>query len=282
MLSTRALSPQRVVSQTAIYTIAIVGSLMLMLPFAYMVSTAFKPHAFVLELPPSLIPQQPTFDNFVRAWTSNNFQQYFVNSVIVTVSSTAITVVLSAMLAYAFARYDFPGKSVLFYTMLGTLMVPSMVLIIPQFVLAKNLHLLNSLWGLIVAYSAGSALNVFLLRGFFEEIPRDLDEAGRIDGCNILTLFVYIMLPLAKPALATVTLFSFLASWDEFTWAITSLSDDALYTLPVAIRMFQRAHATEWGLVFAGSLIAVLPVIILFVIFQRAFVKGLVAGAVKG
>ena len=267
---------------TLIYVLAGGGALLLMTPFLYMVGTAFKPHAFVLELPPNIIPHEPTLDNFVRAWTSNNFQQYFVNSVLVTVSSTAITVVLSAMLAYAFARYEFPGKNLLFYAILATLMVPSMVLIIPQFVLAKNLHLLNSLWGLVVAYSAGSALNVFLLRGFFEEIPRDLDDAGRIDGCNILTLFVYVMLPLARPALATVTIFSFLASWDEFTWAVTSLSDDTLYTLPVAIRMFQRAHATEWGLVFAASVIAVLPVILVFLVFQRSFVKGLVAGAVKG
>ncbi len=268
--------------RSALYAIAVAGAVVMVIPFLYMVGTALKPFAYVLELPPVFIPRQPTLDNLVRAWTSNNFQQYFLNSVLVATSATAITVVLSAMLAYAFARYEFPGKTVLFYGILATLMIPSMVLIIPQFVLAKNLRLLNSLWGLVVVYSAGSAINVFLLRGFFEEIPKDLDEAGRIDGCNIVTLFFYVMLPLAKPALATVAIFSFLASWDEFTWAVTSISDTSLYTLPVAIRMFQRAYGTEWGLVFAASLIAVLPAISVFLVFQRYFIKGLVAGAVKG
>jgi multiple sugar transport system permease protein len=278
MVGTRSFLTARV----ALYALGLVGAVLMLTPFLYMAGTAFKPHAFVLELPPSFIPREPTLDNFIRAWTSNNFQRYFMNSVLVATSATAITVVFSAMLAFAFARYEFPGKNVLFYGMLATLMIPSMVLIIPQFVLAKNLHLLNSLLGLVVVYSAGSAINVFLLRGFFEEIPRDLDDAGRIDGCNMLTLFLYVMLPLAKPALATVAIFSFLGAWDEFSWAVTAISDEALYTLPVAIRMFQRAHGTEWGLVFAASLIAVVPVIAVFVIFQRQFVKGVMAGAVKG
>ncbi len=251
-------------------------------PFIYMLGTSFKPHAFVLELPPRFIPTEPTWDNYTRALTSNNFGRYFFNSLIVAISSTTIVVILSALLAYAFARWDFPGRQFLFYTMLGTMMIPTLVLIIPQFVLAKNLHILDSLWGLVVVYSAGTAFNMFLLRGFFEEIPQDLFDAATIDGASAFRTFWSIALPLARPALAAVAIFSFLGSWDEFTWALTAINNQDLYTLPIALRLFQQQHGTEWGVVFAASAIAVLPTIIVFVIFQRHFIKGITSGAVKG
>jgi multiple sugar transport system permease protein len=189
---------------------------------------------------------------------------------------------LSSLLAYAFARWDFPGRQFLFYTMLGTMMIPTLVLIIPQFVLAKNLHLLDSLWGLVVVYSAGTAFNMFLLRGFFEEIPQDLFDAATIDGAGAFRTFWSIALPLARPALAAVAIFSFLGAWDEFTWALTAINNQDLYTLPIALRLFQQQHGTEWGVVFAASAIAVLPTILVFVIFQRHFIKGITSGAVKG
>jgi multiple sugar transport system permease protein len=264
------------------YGVLIAGAFVMLVPFLYMLGTSFKPHAYVLELPPRFIPSEPTLDNYIRALTTNNFGRYFFNSLIVAVTSTVAVVVLSALLAYAFARWDFPGRQFLFYTMLGTQMIPALVLIIPQFVLAKNLHLLNSLWGLIVVYSAGTAFNMFLLRGFFEEIPQDLFDAAVIDGAGPFRTFWFIALPLARPALAAVAIFSFLGAWDEFTWALTAINDPALYTLPIALRLFQQQHGTEWGLVFAASAIAVLPTILVFVIFQRHFIKGVTSGAIKG
>lgn len=264
------------------YIVLFGGAFLMLAPFLYMLGTSFKPHAFVLELPPRFIPSEPTWDNYTRALTSNNFGRYFFNSLIVAISSTTIVVILSALLAYAFARWDFPGRQFLFYTMLGTMMIPTLVLIIPQFVLAKNLHILDSLWGLIVVYSAGTAFNMFLLRGFFEEIPQDLFDAATIDGASAFRTFWSIALPLARPALAAVAIFSFLGSWDEFTWALTAINNQDLYTLPIALRLFQQQHGTEWGVVFAASAIAVLPTIIVFVIFQRHFIKGITSGAVKG
>ncbi len=264
------------------YLLLTAGALVMLVPFAYMLSTSLKAHAFVLELPPRFIPNQPTLNNYVQAITTNQFGRYFLNSVIVATSSTVITVILSALLAYGFARWDFPGRQFLFYTMLGTMMIPSLVLIIPQFVLAKNLNLLNSLQGLVVVYSAGTALNMFLLRGAFEELPQDLLDSALIDGAGPFTVFWRIALPLVRPALAAVTIFSFLGSWDEFTWALTSINNSDLRTLPIAIRLFQQQHGTEWGLVFAASIIAILPVIIIFIIFQRQFIKGVMSGAVKG
>lgn len=264
------------------HVVLILGAAIMLVPFLYMVGTSFKPHAFVLELPPTFIPTNPTFDNYRNALTSNHFGRYFFNSAVVAISSTIITVLLSSLLAYAFARFDFPGRNGLFYLMLGTLMVPTLVLLIPQFVLAKDLHLLNSRLGLIVVYSAAAPFNMLLLRGFFEEIPQDLMDAALIDGAGPLRTFWDIALPLARPALAAVSIFSFLGSWDEFTWALTSITDEKLYTLPIAIRLFQQQHGTEWGLVFAASTIAVLPTILIFIIFQRHFVRGVMSGAVKG
>ena len=154
------------------FGIAVAFGLVMLAPFALMVSTAFKAHAYVLEIPPRLIPEAPTLDNFVEAWTSNNFGRYFLNSATVTVASTAISVTLSAMLGFAFARYEFPGRRIMFGALLFTLTVPGLVLLIPQFVLARNLGLLNSLWGLVVVYAVlNLGLNTFLLRGFFAAMP---------------------------------------------------------------------------------------------------------------
>jgi len=263
--------------------IAVVFGLVMILPFAFMVSTALKPHAYVLEIPPKLIPDAPTLDNFTRAWSSGDFGRYFLNSVFVAVLSTAISVSLAAMLGFAFARYDFPGKRIFFGALLFTMMVPGMVLLIPQFVLARNLGLLNSLWGLVAVYSVMNlGLNTFLLRGFFSAMPQELFDAAQVDGAGVFRSFRSVALPLAKPGIATVTIFSFLAAWDEFTWAITTLSDEQLYTLPIGIRLLQRSQATEWGLVFAASLIALAPVLVIFVLLQRQFVAGAFVGATKG
>jgi multiple sugar transport system permease protein len=264
------------------YLLLAAGAVVMLAPFVYMFSTSLEPHAFVLQLPPRFIPAQPTLDNYVQAVTTNQFGRYFLNSMFVAVSSTIITVILSALLAYGFARWDFPGRQFMFFSMLGTMMIPSLVLIIPQFVLAKNLHLLNSLWGLVVVYSAGTALNMFLLRGAFEDLPQDLFDSALIDGAGPFTVFLRIALPLVRPSLAAVTIFSFLGAWDEFTWALTSINDSELRTLPIAIRLFQQQHGTEWGLVFAASIIAILPVVIIFIIFQRQFIKGVMSGALKG
>ncbi|MDB5082587.1 MAG: transporter permease [Chloroflexi bacterium] len=266
----------------AIYIVLIFWSILSVAPLLYMVSTAFKPNQYVFEFPPKFIPENPTTENFEQAWNSNNFGLYFSNSLVVSVAATAIILVLSSMMAFAFARYSFPGRTTLFYAILGTMMVPGLVLIIPQFVLAKNLLLLNSLHGLVVAYSANSAVNIFFLRGAFEEIPQDLQDAAAIDGAGIWATFWRIMLPLVKPSLAAMAIFSFMGAWDEFTWALTSIQDETLRTLPIGLRLFQQSHGTQWGLVFAASLIAVVPVIIVFLIFQRYFIQGISSGAVKG
>ena len=259
------------------------GVVLMILPFVYMLSTSFKPNRLSLELPPRFLPSHPTTANYVDAWTSNDFGRYFFNSVVVALATTAASLILASMMAYAFARLAFPGSRMLFALLMLGLMVPTIMLLIPQFVLAKKLMLLDSLWGLVFFYTgANIALNTFLLRSFFRDIPTELEEAMVIDGAGPWARYRRLVLPLSRPALATVGIFTFLASWDEFTWALTSVSDPDKRTLPLAIALFQGQHATSWGLVFAASVIAVVPVVAVFVAFQRQFVSGLAAGAIKG
>jgi len=264
-------------------TLLSVGAVVMMLPFVYMLSTSLKPDRLVLEVPPKFFPSHPTIANYTGAWSSNDFGRYFFNSVVVAIATTIVTVLLASMMAFAFARFDFPGRRLLFGLLLLGLMVPTMMLLIPQFLLAKKMMLLDSLWGLVVFYAGGNlALNTFLLRSFFQDIPSELEEAMVVDGAGPWSRYCRLILPLSRPALATVAIFTFLASWDEFTWALTIISDPSKRTLPIAIALFQGQHATSWGLVFAASVIAVLPVIAIFVIFQRQFVSGLATGALKG
>lgn len=257
------------------------GALVMMIPFLYTISTALKSNAFVFT--PEFFPRNPTLENFETAWNSNNFQRYFLNSLKVATLSSLLTVLVATTQAYAFARMQFPGKNLIFNTYLITMMIPSMLFIIPQFLQARELGLLNSHLGLIVFYVVGSIpFQTFLLRGFFESIPRAVEEAAYVDGAGRFTTFARVVLPLAGPAVGTSMIFSFLGNWDEFTWALTIINDTSLRTLPIALRLFQGQHASQWGLVFAASLIAIVPVIIVFIVFQRSFVKGVAAGGVKG
>jgi multiple sugar transport system permease protein len=272
----------RIITRLILYLVLIAGALLMLMPFVYMLGMSFNPNTLSLPSPGDVIPAHPTLANYVNAWTTNNFGQAFLNSVIVACSATILTVLLSAMLSFAFARYKFPGRNILFYGMLATMTVPNIVLIIPQFVLASRLGLTNNRFGLILVYAAGMALGVYMLRGFFEEIPQELFDAAAIDGSGIFRSFWSIALPLARPALAAVTIFSFAANWEEFIWAITSTNDASLYTLPVAIQQYYSAHGTDWGVIFAASTIAILPEILVFLIFQRQFVSGIRAGGMKG
>ncbi|TAM70794.1 MAG: carbohydrate ABC transporter permease [Microbacteriaceae bacterium] len=261
----------------------IVGALTMVTPFLYMLSMSFQSNAYVLSTPPRFIPDPATVTNYTDAVGTANFLLYFGNSLIVAAVSTAGSVLLSSMMAYSFARFSFPGKEAIFRLLLAGLTIPAVMLLVPQFILAKNLHLLDSLAGLIFFYIAGSlSLNTFLMRGFFASLPGELDQAMQMDGANAWTRYWRLAIPLARPALAVATIFTFLNSWDEYPIALTMINNSANATLPLAIANFQGQHATQWGLVFAASLIAIIPVIIVFLVFQRYFVQGLTAGAVKG
>jgi multiple sugar transport system permease protein len=272
----RALIGTRLVLLTA-------GAVVMTAPLAYMIAISFQHNQFVLQLPPQFIPHHPTAGNYGDAWTSNRFGRYFLNSLLVASVTTVASLLLSSMMGYALARLRFPGRRLLFGVILVALMVPSMMLLIPQFLLAKKLFLLNSLWGLVFFYvGTGVAGSAFLLRSFFLDIPRELEEAMVVDGAGPWTRYRRLVLPMSRPALATVAIFTFVGAWEEFTWALTTINDPDKYTLPIAIELFQGQHATSWGLVFAASIIAILPVVLVFVAFQRQFIGNLGVGALKG
>ncbi len=269
----------RVAARVAVLTFL---ALLMVAPFAYMLSTSFKPNRLAFEWPPQLLPDPATTDNYVTAWTGENFALFFGNSLMVATATTVSTTVFAAMAAYAFARFRFPGRSLAFWTMMLGLMVPGVVILIPQFVLARSLNLTDSLSGLVVFYVGGGiAFNTFLLRGFFEQLPVELDESMTLDGAGSLRRFIALYVPLSRPALATSGVFGFLAAWDEYSWALTTISDPGKQTLPLAIARFQGQHSTSWGLVFAASVIALIPVVLIYLIGQRHFITGLTTGAVK-
>lgn len=276
-------SRRRTGSPLVRYPILIIGAAIMVLPFLYMLSTSFKSQTYVLTIPPQFVPHPATVANYHDAWTTDSFGQYFLNSVVVAVVTTVLSLLLSSMMAYAFARFAFPGREILFKLLLLGLMIPAMMLIIPQFLLAKYLGLIDSQPGLVVFYVGASlSLNTFLLRGFFQAIPVELEQAMQVDGAGAWTRYWRLILPLAKPALATATIFTFLGSWDEFVWALTIINTPSKRTLPIAIALFQGQNSTLWGLVFAAATIAIVPVIVVFLLFQRYFVQGLTSGAVKG
>lgn len=274
---------RRRIGHSVSHLLLVAGAVVVTLPFVFMVSTALKSRTQVLEFPPRLLPTDPTTINFTDVLTAEQFDVYFLNSLIVAVAATAGTLVISSLLAYAFARFEFPGKEFLFYGLLLGMMIPPVMLIIPQFLVSRTLGLLNSLLGLIVVYiTMNLSLQTFLLRGFFEDVPRELEEAAVIDGASPRTILWRIILPLSRPGLAVVAIFTFLYSWDEFPWAHVAIQETSKRTLPIAIALFHGQHSTQWGLVFAASIIAVIPIVLLFAFLQRYFIRGISTSGVKG
>ncbi|CAN5545308.1 carbohydrate ABC transporter permease [soil metagenome] len=272
----------RRVATTTRYGLLAISAVVLVAPFVYLVSTSFKPRTMALEYPPRFWPSEPTAANYTQAWGSAHFGRYFVNSTLVATATCVFTVLLASMMAYGFARFEFPGKRVMFGAVIMGLTVPTMLLIIPQFLLAKDLKLIDSLPGLVPFYVGTQlAFSTFLLRAFFERLPVELDEAMMIDGAGPWRRFWSLALPLSRPALATCGIFTFLGSWDEFVWALTVINDVANRTLPIGIALFRGQHSTSWGLIFAASVMAVTPVVLVYVAFQRHIVSGLTNGAIK-
>jgi len=262
--------------------ILLLGLGIVLLPIWYMIITSFKPQTMIFELPPHLWPQTWTLKNYMAALGKDHFDLYFVNSAKVAILSTLLTVLISSMLAFAFARLQFPFKEPLFYLFLLGMMVPPVMLIIPQFLVAKWLGLFNHT-GLILVYTTMNiSMQTFLLRGVFENVPVDLEEAARIDGGGTWTIFSRIILPLSLPGISVVVINTFLYSWEEFAWANVAIKNASQRTLPIGIALFQSEHLTEWGQVFAASLVALVPVLIIFIIFQRHVVQGISTTGLKG
>jgi multiple sugar transport system permease protein len=266
-----------------VYAALALVSLVLILPFLWIISTSLKGDEDIFTTPPQWIPTDIRWENYSDVFDRMPYLIYFRNSVFVTVMTIVGVVISSSLVAYAFACLRWPGRNALFIFVLATMMLPMQVTMIPMFVLFKELGWLNTYKPLIVpAFFGGGAFNIFLLRQFFLTIPKELFEAARIDGCSEFRIYWNIVLPLAKPALATVAILTFMFSWNDFLGPLIYLSDQLKGTLALGLALFVGQHQTEWGMLMAASVLMMLPMVLIFFFFQRYFIKGFVMSGIKG
>jgi raffinose/stachyose/melibiose transport system permease protein len=278
----RPAGARRVSGRWLVYVPLIILFVFAVAPLLLAWFTAFKSDQQLLTSPYGL-PLPPTLDNLREAWTVGRFSTYFKNSVVISIADVIGMVIMSSLAGYAFARLHFPGQKLLLYLLLIGLTIPVASIIIPLYLTMRDFHLLNTYGSVIVADIALAApIFVFIMRAFFKDLPRELDDAARVDGANEFQIFWQIMLPLARPGLMTVALLEFLWSWNDLLLPLVFLVTDDLRTLPVGMLFFQGRFTIDYGLMSAGVLIISLPVTILFLVFQRDFVKGLASGALKG
>ena len=271
------------IKRALVFVALCVGAAIFSVPFLWTVSTALKTNQQVFAVPPQWIPNPPQWGNFRRAWTELPFATFVLNTVTITAIAVVGQVATASLVAYGFARFRFRGRNFLFYLMLSTMMLPAQVTMIPVFLFWRELRLIDTFAPLTVpAYFGGGAFSIFLLRQFFLNIPRDLDEAAMIDGATPFCIFHRILLPLARPAIVTVVLFSFLAHWDDFMGPLIYLNSMERYTVSIGLRMFQDMFGTQLELLMAASLVHVLPTVVLFFVAQRYFIKGVALTGLKG
>lgn len=275
-------SALRLMNRTISYTLLIIGSILIMIPVFWMVSSALKPNYAIFVFPPQWIPNPIQWDNFVKAMTALPFATYFQNTMIIEVGTIVGTVLSCSIVAYGFARLNAPGRNFWFIVLLSTMMLPGVVTMIPVYLIFRQLGWVNTFLPLIVPNFFGSAFFIFLLRQFFMTIPRDFEEAARIDGANTWQILTQIMLPLAKPALATVTIFTFMGVWNDFMGPLIYLNKPETYTLALGLNFFKGQYTADWNMLMAASLVMMLPLVILFFVAQRAFIEGITLTGIKG
>lgn len=277
---------QKRLVQIVLHLFLISALIVVAMPMVYMVSTSLKPNGALYEYPPRFLPNfdEITMENYIYVLGQGKFYINFFNSIFVAVCAVLLAALIASALGYVIARFRFPGKNVLFSFIILTMIIPGLTLIIPQYQLAVKLKAINSLFGLIPFYTAWTIpYSTFMIKGFVDNIPKELDEATYMDGGSILTVFVKIIIPLAKPGIASVSIFNFLTAWEEFPWANTVINDNLKRTIPIAISGFFGQHQfTQWGYVFALSVFSLLPILMVFIFCQKFFVAGLVNGSVKG
>ncbi len=253
-----------------------------LLPLLWLISTAFKsPSENIFQVPPQFLPGEPTFQNFVRVWEASPFGQYLFNSTLVAVLTVTFNVIFCALAAYPLARLEFPGRNLIFSGIVSTIMIPFQIVMIPLYILTVQLGLKNTYLGIIFP-SLASAFGIFLLRQAFQGVPKELEEAGRMDGCSELGIWWNVMIPAVRPALVTLALFVFIGSWSDFLWPLLVIDRPEFYTLPLGVARLEGTFSLDWRLIAAGSTIAVAPVLLLFLLLQQYIVPTDAGTGVKG
>ncbi len=269
----RQLNGWRVFWKVVLYIVLIVSVVSMVLPFLWMITTSLSDNRYAMTFPPKFFPSSLHFDNYVKIFTNDNLGLYLRNSLIITIPAIIGQLVTSSMAAYAFARLRAPGRKILFLIMLSTLMIPGEVTMIPTFIMFHSLHWINTFWPLIVPNFFGNAFNIFMLRQFYMSIPLELDEAAKIDGLGFFGIWTRIILPLSKPVLITIAIFTFNANWSNFMGPLIYINDPKLY--PLALGVFSMTNTgsmftpPQWNLIMAGNMLLTLPMLLVWYIGQR-------------
>lgn len=265
------------------WVVLLMGAVVMILPFVWLVSSSLKLETQIFVFPPQWIPNPVRFQNYVDALTYKPFNIYLMNTMIIVVLNMIAIVGAASLCAYGFARIKFPGRDFWFAIVLSTMMVPYFVLMIPQFIIFSRLGWIDTFLPLTVPYFfGGGAFNIFLLRQFFRTLPNELSDAARIDGCTELGIYWRIIMPLAKPALATVAIFTFLFSWNDYIGPLLYLSSPENFTVAIGLATFRSVMRTRWDLLMAASTAMILPIVLLFFFAQRYFIQGIVMSGIKG
>ncbi|MEL6900848.1 MAG: carbohydrate ABC transporter permease [Cyanobacteria bacterium J06606_4] len=257
-------------------------ALIMLLPLLWLVSTAFKgPMENLFQFPPQFLPESPTLGNFTKVWQTNPFGRYFFNSTLIAVVTVALNLLLCSLAAYPLARLNFKGRELIFSLIVSTILIPFQIVMIPLYILTVQLGLTNTYLGAIFP-SIASAFGIFLMRQAFQSVPKELEEAARIDGCTELGIWWHIMLPSVRPALVTLAIFVFIGSWSDFLWPLLILDRPEYYTLPLGVARLAGSFSLDWRLIAAGSVISIVPIVLFFVAAQRYIVPSETGSGVKG
>lgn len=278
----QSLKRQWLFQQVAIYGLLVALGALFALPFVWLVSTSLKIDSQLFVMPPIWIPNPIKWSNYRKALGYIPFWLYFKNTLTIAVPSTIGMLVSSSLVAYGFARIQWPGRDVVFILVLATMMLPYQVTMIPLFIVFRNLGWIGTFKPLILPSFFGGPFYIFLLRQFYLTLPMELSDAAKIDGCSELGIYRRIILPLSKPALSTVALFSIMAYWNDFLAPLIYLEDDSKYTLALGLQQFQRQFGMEWAMLMATSVVITLPIIVLFFLTQKTFVQGIALTGMKG
>jgi len=274
---------RKIVKYLFVYFSALVVMFVSVFPFLWMLSTSLKRNRDIFSLAPKIIPPVVSFEHYATVFRQSNFPRYFMNSVIIAVATTILGIGVAALAAYAFSRFRFSGKKMLLVMILAVQMFPAVVLIIPLFIVMRRLDLLNTYQGLVITYITFTLpFGVWMLKGFFDAIPNELEQAAMIDGCGRMGAFLRVVLPVAGPGLAATSIYSLIAAWNDFMFAITFINKEEMSTLPMALQSFFGQFTVEWGPVMAASVIFTIPVLVFFLVVQKQLTTGMVKGAVKG
>lgn len=288
MRNNKILNPKKIGRGITYFVFSSIIIFVFVFPVVWMAITSIKSTAEMQSYPPTFLPRVPTLESYIKLFSESifsnmGFGQWVLNSIVVATATSILAMTLSSLAAYSLSRFRFRGNGVIRYAILITQMLPGALMVLPLYLIMRDIHLLDSLIGLILAYTTFTLpYCTYMLKSYFDSIPIDLDEMAMIDGCNQFTALVRVIFPLAAPGAAVTFIFAFINSWNEFLFALVFINDYRKWTVPVALATFQGQYLVDYGQVFAGAMVVSVPIVVIFLLLQRYLVSGMTAGAVKG